>query len=104
MKLLVEGKEPSRKITIEGIELSKMALITVSDIGPGLPSGVDQIIFEPYVRLPGTSQPGIGLGLATVKRIVEAYGGTVGVHSVIGRGSSFWFELPVASPEANASR
>ena len=54
------------------------------------------------VRGKGTGQPGIGLGLATVKRMVQAHGGTVGVCSEIGRGSTFFFDLPEARPAAPA--
>jgi signal transduction histidine kinase len=50
--------------------------------------------FEPYVRGPDATQPGIGLGLATVHGLAEAHHGAVGVDSTPGRGSLFWFELP----------
>ena len=49
-----------------------------------------------------TSQPGFGLGLATVKRLVEAHAGRLGVESVPGQGSLFWFELP-RTPELQPS-
>jgi signal transduction histidine kinase len=52
-------------------------------------------IFEPYVRGRNSNQPGIGLGLATVRRIVESHRGRVGVQSRPGC-TCFWFELPKA--------
>jgi signal transduction histidine kinase len=70
--------------------------IDVRDTGPGLPPGAESRVFEPYVRGPGVKPPGLGLGLATVKRIVETHGGAVGVESQAGGGARFWIELPRA--------
>jgi signal transduction histidine kinase len=52
--------------------------------------------FDPYVRGAGTSEPGLGLGLATVRRLVEGHDGRTGVSSQPGEGALFWFELPAA--------
>ena len=43
-------------------------------------------------------QQGTGLGLALSKRFVELHGGTIGAESIFGRGSTFWFILPVEGP------
>jgi signal transduction histidine kinase len=69
----------------------------VEDTGPGIPPEVVDEIFLPYVRGPNQGKGGLGLGLATVKRLCETRGGRVGVRSVLGRGSIFWIELPLAS-------
>lgn len=78
--------------------------VEVSDAGPGLPAGSEESIFEPYVRGAVGSEMGLGglgLGLATVRRLVESHGGSVGVVSRSRQGSTFWFELPVAAPESS---
>ena len=72
--------------------------ICVKDTGFGL--SVEKIarLFTPFDRL-GAEQTGIegtGLGLAYSKRMVTAMGGTLGVESVVGTGSSFWVALPIA--------
>ncbi len=68
--------------------------IEVADTGAGLPEAVHEKIFEPYVRV-DQKQPGLGLGLATVRRLVEAHRGRVGVRSHEGTGALFWVALPL---------
>ena len=82
--------------------------IEVADTGPGIPADIQDSIFEMYVRAPSSAtKPGLGLGLATVKRLVEAHGGKLGVQSLAGQGARFWIELARASqvkePAATAS-
>jgi signal transduction histidine kinase len=77
--------------------------IEIADTGPGLPPGAERIIFEPFRRLSGHDQPGIGLGLATVKKLVEAYKGRVGAISTQGCGSVFWVELLKLPPPAEVN-
>ncbi len=73
--------------------------VEVADTGAGLPEEMQQRVFEPYVRL-DKSRPGIGLGLATVRRLVLAHGGKVGVSPNAGTGAVFWFELPLSEAVA----
>ena len=86
-----------KRITVRVREKASSVCVEVEDTGPGIPRGLEHRIFEPYIRAEGVTQPGLGLGLATVKRLCEAYGGSVGVRSKVGQGSVFWFSLPHAS-------
>jgi signal transduction histidine kinase len=90
------GDATDRWIEIRVRSVDKAVRIEVEDSGPGLTPEVESKVFAPYVRKPGAKEPGIGLGLATVKRMAEAHGGRVGVRSSAGHGAMFWFELPRA--------
>jgi len=85
-----------KKIAIRVREEGPLVRFEVEDTGPGIEPGLAETIFQPYVRGQGVTQPGLGLGLATVKRFCEAYGGTVSFRSASGQGSIFTFTLPVA--------
>src|SRR5256885_15977940 len=74
------------------------SLFEVEDTGPGIPPALGQRIFEPYFRGPNTGAPGIGLGLATVKRLVESHSGTLGVRAGAKGGRLFWVELDAEMP------
>jgi signal transduction histidine kinase len=87
-----------RRITVRASADDERMHVEVEDTGPGIPPGMEQAIFEPYVRAPKVSQPGLGLGLATVRRMVVAHGGAVGVRNARSGGAIFWFGLPRAAP------
>jgi signal transduction histidine kinase len=72
-----------------------MVRFAVTDSGRGIAAEHLARLFEPFYRVPGQDRPtGVGLGLAIVKEIVKANGGSVGVTSEPGKGSTFWFTLP----------
>jgi two-component system, OmpR family, sensor histidine kinase KdpD len=75
---------------------NRMVTISVADRGPGIDDFEQSLIFDKFYR--GQNQrlsvQGTGMGLAIVKAIVEAHGGTVGVTSQLGRGSVFYFSVP----------
>jgi signal transduction histidine kinase len=96
VKYVGEGEQLPHRIGVRASERAGLARIEVEDNGPGLPEGAEQRVFEPFRRL-ASKQPGTGLGLATVKRIVEAYQGRVGVVAEPGRGSTFWVEIPCSN-------
>lgn len=67
----------------------------VDDNGLGVPPADRKRIFRPFVRLAASSAPGSGLGLATCRRVVERYGGSIAVRDrESGEGSTFVFDLP----------
>ncbi|MBB5407915.1 two-component system sensor histidine kinase KdpD [Paraburkholderia sp. HC6.4b] len=78
--------------------------ITIDDNGPGLPAGMEARVFEKFTRGEKESaKPGIGLGLAICRAIVEAHGGTIGALNRLAadghvEGARFWFTLPVKTP------
>lgn len=75
-------------------------LFRIDDDGPGIPPNLLQRIFDPYVS---SKSVGRGLGLATVRTIVEAHGGGLRVESVLDRGTTFLIYLPASRlPKANA--
>ena len=71
---------------------------SVSDTGPGLTPADFERVFREFEQGDSTStrrHGGAGLGLAISRRIVEAMGGTIGVESDMGKGSRFFFDLPI---------
>jgi signal transduction histidine kinase len=83
-------------ITVESI--GQNAVVRVSDQGPGIPADQQTLIFDRFRQsrtVSNLAMKSTGLGLAIVKAIVEAHRGTVGVESEDGKGSTFWFKLPL---------
>lgn len=73
--------------------------IEITDTGDGIAKENLPLIFERYYKIPSEhkrSAIGTGLGLSIVKKVICAMGGNYGVRSALGRGATFWFELPAA--------
>jgi signal transduction histidine kinase len=73
-------------------------LVSVADTGPGISSEDQQHIFEEFRQVDSSStrpKGGTGLGLSIAKRIVELHGGCMWVESSVGKGSIFWFTVPI---------
>ena len=83
-------------VTVRAIPQGGMLRVEVSDQGPGVPADYQQAIFEKYVRIPGASPSGAGLGLFIASEIVHAHGGEIGVDSAPDHGATFWFTVKLA--------
>jgi PAS domain S-box-containing protein len=79
--------------------------LRIRDTGPGIPPHRLSRLFEPFERLGAeTSEvPGTGIGLALSRQLMQLMGGTLGVESELGRGSTFWLELPLSEPPPSAA-
>ncbi|HVU51479.1 MAG TPA: HAMP domain-containing sensor histidine kinase [Polyangia bacterium] len=92
------GDGAGKRVVVRAKETVTLLRLEVEDDGPGLPAALGDNVFQPYVRGASTGKPGIGLGLATVKKITEAHGGRIEVRTAPGQGTRFRVELPLAPP------
>lgn len=89
-------------ITLGAREQEGEALLWVSDQGIGIPAEAIANVFSKFFRVDNQETRqigGTGLGLALVKKVIEAHGGQVWVESTEGQGSTFFFTLPLAQAE-----
>lgn len=85
------------QITIRARNEGDMIRVEVIDNGVGIAKESQATLFEMFERAHAGATPGFGIGLSIVHQIVRRLGGTVGVESEPGKGSTFWFTLPAAS-------
>ena len=91
------GDATRREVTVTARRRDDMVGIEVADTGPGIPAELQDTVFDLHVRGVGLgAPPGLGIGLATVKRAVLAHGGSIDVRSTPSTGTSFLVELPIA--------
>ncbi len=83
------------KIAIGVSQDDESLVIQITDTGIGIPAKEQKLIFQPYYQVNGGN--GSGLGLAITKLLVELHGGRIWLESTVGKGSSFFFSLPLLS-------
>ncbi|MFC4786567.1 sensor histidine kinase [Nocardioides sp. MAHUQ-72] len=84
--------EPAH-VAVDSVRTADGWRVRVVDHGLGVPEGDRERVFEPFTRV-HPRVPGSGIGLATVRRVVEAHGGRIGLEGTPGGGTTAWFELP----------
>lgn len=89
------GQPPQLELGAD-VQANRMIRFWIHDNGPGLSLEAQAKLFTPFTRLHQTRVEGHGLGLSIVQQIIEKLGGQVGVDSVEGQGSTFYFMLPAA--------
>ena len=92
VQAMPKGGEVRVRTHLEQRSGRSWATVEVSDDGPGITQATAERIFQPFFT---TKATGTGLGLAVVKRIVEAHRGYIGVVSVEGKGTTFTLRLPL---------
>jgi len=89
------GRTPSPRIRVYRGEVGNQRGVCVSDNGAGFDLAYAEHLFEPFRRLHGQEEfPGIGIGLATVHRIIQRHGGTIRAEAAPGAGATFCFTIP----------
>ncbi|MFV8443227.1 ATP-binding protein [Flavobacterium sp. LB2P44] len=80
-------------ITVQLKKENNEVVFQIIDTGKGIDSRYKTKIFDKYFQVPGSHKSGTGLGLAISKEFIEAQGGTIGIVSELGLGSTFYFKL-----------
>jgi Amt family ammonium transporter len=107
IKFTEDGDVTLRIERISGSEDIALLRFSVCDTGIGIPSDRLNRLFNSFSQVDASTTRrygGTGLGLAICKQLVDAMGGKIGVDSVAGQGSTFWFELPLEAVEASPDR
>ena len=94
---------PGSTVTLSAKALGGTLSVSVADDGPGLPPGREEAVFQKFTRGERESAtPGVGLGLAICRAIIESHQGKITANTRPGGGASFTFTLPLGSPPAAA--
>jgi hypothetical protein len=96
----IEHAKDSPTIDVIVSKSGSLAVVEVRDYGPGIPSDVLPLLFQPYARLGQKHSAGLGLGLYLAREIVTAHGGTIEAESSLGEGTTIVVRLPRGKPRA----
>ena len=96
----IKFTQPGGRITVRLTQQRQMAVLVVSDTGIGIPGDEQERLFSRFFRSSlaiADEIQGTGLGLSLVQAVVDSYGGTIGVDSEVGKGTSFTVRLPLST-------
>lgn len=99
----VKYSPDSKKIQVKTTLDGNHVMVSVQDSGIGISKGDQRKIFERFYRVEGKNEktfPGFGIGLFIAAEIIKKHNGTIGVESEPGRGSTFYFSIPVATAKS----
>jgi PAS domain S-box-containing protein len=92
----LQHNPPGLTLTLTAQVMSHQIYLQLQDNGVGLEAEMGDRLFDRYVQGAGKRQStGLGLGLYLCRQIMSAHGGEIGVNSLVGRGATFWFTLPL---------
>jgi signal transduction histidine kinase len=93
------------QVTLTASRVDQVVTVAVADTGIGIAPEDQAAIFEEFRQVGGAErkQEGTGLGLTLARKFVELHGGTIGVSSAAGKGSTFAFTLPEPTSPAGSS-
>jgi two-component system, OmpR family, sensor histidine kinase KdpD len=90
---------PGSRVTLSAEVVGDRLSVSVADDGPGLPAGGEETVFQKFARGERESAtPGVGLGLAICRAIIDAHRGTIAGRNRSGGGAVFTFTLPLGQP------
>lgn len=103
----IKYNQPSGNVTVSHIVQDNMLVTAVKDTGLGIPDGQKAHMFEKFFRVQHADRKGVvgtGLGMYITKQYIEAMGGKLWFESTHGKGTTFYFSLPLATtaPQTNA--
>jgi NtrC-family two-component system sensor histidine kinase KinB len=94
----VRHTPPGGQVAVRVRRTGAGARFEVQDSGEGIPAQFLERVFERFFQIPGSRRGGVGLGLYISREVVRAHGGEMGATSEVGKGSTFWFTLPLRPP------
>jgi two-component system sensor histidine kinase KdpD len=95
---------PGSKVTVAAEVIGDQLSVSVSDNGPGLPAGREEAVFQKFTRgVRESATPGVGLGLAICRAIIESHQGRIVGANRPGGGARFTFTLPLGIPPQAAA-
>jgi signal transduction histidine kinase/CheY-like chemotaxis protein len=106
LKFTTQGQVAVRVTRVTGKAEAVTVRFEVRDTGPGIAAAQQATLFTPFTQVDASTTRrfgGTGLGLSISRRLVELMGGAIGVDSVEGQGSTFWFTVPFETAEVEVA-